>query len=406
MPLRLLAAQIAVLVVAMLCALPGRTAEFVDSAGRHVMLPDRVDRVMAAGPTAAVLIFVLTPQKLVGWPQPLPRVQRAYLPAKFARLPTVGQLTGPYPTATADEVARLHPDLIIDSGTVSPEAAALADRIQQQTRIPYIVLDGSIQRSPEMLHTVGVILGAGDHALDASSYAYHAIQALRGRLLIRSPVGRPRVYYGRGSDGLETGLSGSLAMSDIDQAGVINVAGGLGHGQLARVSRAQIFAWNPDIIIAQQRSFYNALQRDPEWRGLAAVRAKRVYLAPAEPFAWIDDPAGVNRMVGLYWLSNLFYPDPYEQDLRTTVREFYQTFYGVQLTDRQLEVLVRPAEAQPGEMSRGANVSLFGAEPSPLPNLSPDAMPGMEPMGIPANPSGRGGSGHSPNPAGRPASRQ
>src|SRR5271165_6739312 len=110
MSLRSPAAPIAMLLVA-LFAVPGRAAGFVDSAERYVVVPDRVGRVVAAEQSAAVLVFVLAPEKLLGWSRPLSREQRAFLPAKFARLPVVGQLTGPTPTAAADAVARLHPDL-------------------------------------------------------------------------------------------------------------------------------------------------------------------------------------------------------------------------------------------------------------------------------------------------------
>ncbi|MGH7064898.1 MAG: ABC transporter substrate-binding protein [Stellaceae bacterium] len=397
MPLRLPALRIAALLLATLIAAHAWAAEFIDSAGRRVALPNYINRVMAANAPAAVLIFALTPQKLVGWCEPLSRAQRAYLPAKYGRLPAVGCLYGPYPSATAATVARLHPDLVIASGEITPQAVAFADYIQQQTRIPYILIDGSIQRTPAMLTEIGTILGAGDHRLEVASYAFHAIQGLRGQLLIQSPVGRPLVYYGRGPDGLEAGGAGSLAMANIDQAGVINVAARLGPGTPRRVTRAQVFAWNPDIVIAQQRSFYNELLHDPGWRGLAAVRKKEVYLAPADPFGWIDDPAGVNRMVGLYWLSSLFYPDAYQQDLRSTVREFYQTFYGVQLSDRAVEALVRPAESRKSANARGPNVPIYGAEPPPLPELGPNPAPGAAPPLPPATPPGRGSLRSAPN---------
>jgi iron complex transport system substrate-binding protein len=395
MPFLSRAAWTASLIFSLLFTMTGRAAEFVDSAGRHVVLPDRIERVMPASPAAAVLIFALAPDKLIGWSEPLSRPQRAYLPAKYARLPVVGELAGTNPAVSAAEVARWQPDLIIDSGVVTPQAAALADRVEAQTRIPYIVLDGSIQQTPATLRSIGTILGVGDHRLDVASFAYHAIQGLRGKLLIQSADDRPRVYYGVGSDGLTTGLVGSVVTADIDQAGVINVATQLGRGELKRVTREQIFAWNPGIIIAQQRSFYDALRRDPEWRGLAAVRDERVFLAPALPFGWIDDPAGVNRMVGLYWLSDLFYPNVLEEDLRTNVRDFYKTYYGVQLTDRQLDALLRPA-APPAITAQGAaTVSLFGAEPAP--ELSPRGVPGTGMgSGVPLAPPGRGG--YQPNP--------
>jgi iron complex transport system substrate-binding protein len=388
MPLRSLVVRIAVLLIFLLVSAPVGAAVFTDSAGRRVTLPDRVERIMPAGPASAVFVYALVPNKLIGWTEPLSRAQRALLPAKFARLPVIGQLGGSTPTATAADVQRLHPDLIIGYGVLSPPTVMLADSIQHQTGVPYILLDDSIQRMPEMLRQVGPIVGAGDHGLAVASYAYHAIEGLRGQLLISSPTDRPLVYYGRGSDGLETGLPGSPAISNVDQAGVINVAAGLGRGGLTRVTRAQIFSWNPQIIVAQDRSFYNALLRDPQWRGLAAVRSKRVYLAPADPFGWIDGPPGVNRAIGLYWLSNLFYPDLYQEDLRTNAREFYQLYYGVTPSDQQLEALIRPAEAKPGETSRLASVPLFGAEPPPLPTTPPG---GSSTPAPPSSAPGRGG---------------
>ena len=395
MPFRARVAWNTVLILAILVAGSGRAAEFVDEAGRRVALPYRVERVMPAGMAAAVLIFSLAPEKLIGWSQPLSPAQRAYLPAKYARLPTIGELVGSNPAAAAAAVARWHPDLIIDAGVVTPQAAALADRIAALTRTPEIVLDGSIQRTPENLRNIGTILGVGDHRLDVASYAFHAIQALRGKLLVQSADNRPLGYYGLGSDGLTTGTAGALVTAGIDQAGAVNVAARLGRGQLTRVTREQIFVWNPDIVIAQERSFYDALRRDPGWRGLPAVRGQRVYLAPRQPFGWIDDPAGVNRMVGLYWLSATFYPTTLEEDLRTNVRDFYQTFYGVALTDRQLNALLRPA-VPPAVLTESApNVSLFSAEPTPEPELSPRNVPGT---GLPPvlRPPGRGGLPGSP----------
>jgi iron complex transport system substrate-binding protein len=391
MPLRSLAAWTGLLSF-VLFAGTVRAAGFVDATERYVVVPDHVGRVMTANPPADVLVFVLAPEKLVGWSAVPSRGQRAYLPAKFARLPIVGGLIRPNPADTVQLVARMRPDLIIESGPISAEAAARADWVQQQTGVPYIVLDNSIQTTPATLRTVGAMLGVGPRGDDLANYADNAIDSLRGRLLIASPTERPLVYYGRGPDGLETGLPGSQAMADIEQAGVINVAERLGRSELTRVTREQIFAADPPIIIAEEQSFYDALLRSAGWRGLIAVANKRVYLAPADPFGWIDDPPGVNRIIGLYWLTSLFYPDQYQEDLRTNAREFYDKFYGVKLADRQLEALVRRAEARAGETRRQISVPLLGAEPVPFPNAAPNAPasggrpPGRGGLGAPGPP--------------------
>jgi iron complex transport system substrate-binding protein len=365
-------------------AAPVVAAEFIDSAGRRVELSPQIGRIMAAGPASAVFVYALVPDKLIGWPEPLSRAQRALILPRYASLPVTGELGGAFPSATAADVIRLHPDLILGYGQITPPTVALADRIQRDTGVPYILLDDGIQLMPALLRQLTPILGAGEHGYSVGTYAFQAVNVLRGQLLITSADNRPRIYYGRGPDGLEAALPGSPQASDIEQAGVINVARSLGRGALVRITRAELLAWDPQIIIAEDPHFYGALLHRWEWRGLAAVRTKKVYLAPGAPFGWIDDPPGVNRAIGLYWLSGLFYPDLYQQDIRAVAREFYQLYWGVQLSDRQLDALVRPA-VPPGQNQQLANVPIFGAEPSPMPNL-PAPGTGEPPAGPPGRP--------------------
>jgi iron complex transport system substrate-binding protein len=368
MALRLRAALVAALLLAGLGSLPAAAREFTDSAGRIVVLPDRIGRVMPAGPSAAVLVYVLAPDKLVGWTRPLPR--NAGIPARYARLPVIGQLTGSSPTATAATVGRLHPDVIIDDGVVTQERIALADQISQATGVPYILLDNSFDRTPVMLRTVGKLLDVSDRAEDLAGSAEHAINALRGRLLIQPTAQRPSVYYARGPNGLETGLPGSGAAASIETAGAINVAAPLGTGERVMVTPQQLQMWNPDLIIVQDPAFYQTVQRNQAWRSLAAARNKKVFLEPWQPFGWIDDPPGVNRLIGLYWLSQLFYPGDSQDDLRTLMQDLYDKFYGIKLTDAQIEAIAKTAGIPASEAPH-----LAALPPLNLPN----AVPGVNP---------------------------
>ena len=394
---QLLAASMAAFFLAVFPG-PGRAGPFVDAAERYVIVPDQIARVMTVTPAADVLVFVLAPEKLLGWSAPLSRAQGAYLPAKYARLPVVGPPVGADPAETARMVTRMHPDLIVEAGPVTPGAAARADVIQNQSGVPYIVLDNGIQSIPGTFRRIGAMFGVGQRGEELANYADYAIDALRGRLLIAPADERPLVYYGRGPDGLETGLAGSQAMAAVDQAGVINLAARLGRGELTRVTREQIIVWDPAIIIAQERSFYNALLHNREWRGLIAVANKRVYLEPSLPFGWIDNPPGINRTIGLYWLTAIFYPDQFQEDLSANVSQFYQLFYGVKLTDRQLAALLQPAGISPAATGTQVGVPLLGAEPVPLPN----AAPGPNPPAAPGRPPGRGGPGVPPLPGNPP----
>ena len=66
-----------------------------------------------------------------------------------------------------------------------------------------------------------------------------------------------------------------------------------------------MLAWNPDVVVTIDRTFYANVRRDPLWRGLEAVRAGRVYLSPNVPFGWIDFPPSINRLIGLRWLGRM-----------------------------------------------------------------------------------------------------
>src|SRR5262245_1385980 len=48
-------------------------------------------------------------------------------------------------------------------------------------------------------------------------------------------------------------------------------------------------------------------------------------------------PPTVNRLIGLWWLAKILYPDLFPEDLRALTQEFYARFYHVTLSDAQIE---------------------------------------------------------------------
>ena len=373
---------------------PAGAAAFTDAAGRRVVLPERIGRVLPADRNAEVLVLVLAPEKLAG----LEQTPGGRAPLAGDRyLPVLNWGPRSNPAAMAATARQAGADLIIDGGAVTPDRAAFADAVQRQSGIPYILIDDSFSRMPAMLRSTGAILGAADRGLDLAIFADHAISGLRGRLLITPADTRPQVYYALGYDGLTTPLPGSPAGAALDEAGAINVAGPLGRGAEVRISRPQLSDWDPPIIIAEHRGFFDALQHDPAWRRLSAVRNKKVYLEPTAPFGWIEDPSGVNRLIGLHWLSTLFYPTATQEDLRATVCDFYDKFYRIKLTNARIEALVRPAGAPPPEAGRYAPEPLIGlgaAPPSSLPANTPGA-----PRATIAAPRGTAGIAGEPGPS-------
>jgi iron complex transport system substrate-binding protein len=276
--------------------LPGLTwaqprRSFLDSADRRVALPARVERVYAAGPPASILVFAIAPDKLIGWTSAWRDAERAFIAKKYADLPTLGRLTGRGNTANVEVVLQAKPDLIIDYGTTSPTLASLADRVQQRTGIPYLLLDGDFARMPEVILQIGAAAGEDGRADALARYARDTVAEISRRVAKVPPNRRPRVYYGRGPQGLNTGLADSITTEFIEQLGAVNVAAGLGRGGLVQVSIEQVLAWNPDVIVTIDANFHAGARTHPQWRDLPAVKAGRLYLAPTLPFRMDRFPA-------------------------------------------------------------------------------------------------------------------
>jgi iron complex transport system substrate-binding protein len=338
----LLAAGALALLLPRLAAAQGLRT-LTDATGRAIELPERVERIYAAGPPASILIFAVAPDKLIGWTSAWREAERPFIAERYVDLPTLGRLTGRGNTANVEVVLRAKPDVILDYGAVNPTFASLAQRVQQQTGIPYLLLDGDLDRMAEAVTQVGIIAGEEPRAREWADYVRETLALIDARLARVPRERRPRVYYGRGPLGLVTGRAGSINVESIERLGAINVAAAMGRGGLAQVSVEQVLLWNPDIVITIDPNFYAAARVHPLWRALPAIEAGRIHLAPNLPFGWIDFPPSINRLIGLRWLARILYPEAFPEDLRPIVRDFYTRCYHQTPSEAQLDQLLGPS---------------------------------------------------------------
>ena len=120
----------------LLIAVPAQARTVTDSAGRKVEVPDKIERVFAAGPPASILLYMLAPEKMTGWPEPADAGGAALHRPQYRDLPALGRLTGRGGTANLEVVLKVKPDLILDFGSVRDTYVSLADNVQEQTKIP------------------------------------------------------------------------------------------------------------------------------------------------------------------------------------------------------------------------------------------------------------------------------
>lgn len=307
----------------------------VDGAGRRLTLPRRVERVLPAGTPPAIKLYTLAPQTLIGWPRANPPEAHEFLLPSIAARPTVGWITSRGNAASLETVLAERPDLIVDSGALLPTYVDLADRVQAQTGIPYALLDGSLPAVARSYAVLGELMGRQARARELGQYADDSLRTVAARVAQVPADQRPRVYYARGPAGLDTALGGSINIAILEFMGV-PVVSAEQRGGMAQVSLEQVLRWNPDVIVTIDTQFAASVRDNPLWKGVKAVQAGRVHLAPRLPFNWFDFPPSVNRLPGLWWLGKLLFPAQFPEDLRSIARDFNRLFYGVEPSGEQL----------------------------------------------------------------------
>jgi iron complex transport system substrate-binding protein len=311
-----------------------------DGAGREIAIPARVERVFPAGPPAAIQLYTLAPDLLLGWPRANGPEELPFLLPDIGNKPQIGRITGRGNSANLEAVLTLKPDLIVDAGSTGRSYVELAERVQGQTGIPYALLDGRFEATPASYRILGQLTGRMERAETLARWCETAMTVIKGRIATIPAEQRPSVYYARGPRGLETGLGGSINVETLSFLGARNVAAEQPGNGLAQVSLEQVMAWDPEVIVTIDPGFAVSVHTDPGWASIRAVKARRVHLSPKLPFGWVDFPPSVNRMAGLWWLAKLLYPAQFPEDIRAIARDFHTLFYQVTPSEAQLDLIL------------------------------------------------------------------
>ena len=341
--------------------------EILDDAGRSVGVPAGVDAVLGTDPVGTTVLYTLAPDRLAGWNYTLTEAEKAFIPDEYEQLPDLGGWYGKSMTGSVEEILRHDIDVLVMMIGVDDAAIAQAERIEEATGIPVVILDSGLTELEHAYEVLGRALGEEERAAALGAYCREAVDAVAGRAAEIPEAERTTVYYAEGLEGLETDPEGSLHTEVLSLAGGRNVADvqTAPGGSRAAVSLEQVLAWDPELVLVGSNpgadaDSYATIRTTKRWGALGAVERGEVYEAPHGPFDWFDRPYSVNRVIGLQWLANLLYPEVFTYDIRERTRQFYELFYHVDVTDEQLDWLLR----------RGTR-DVDGLAPRPLPTPSP-----------------------------------
>lgn len=324
---------------------PPAQREITDMAGRTVTLPAEITSVFPTAPAAAIFLYMVAPDKLLGWNYALNDAERSIILEQYHDLPDFGMGDA----VNYEVVIAASPTIAVSCGKLSDALISDCDALSQRLGIPVVAVDNDLGHSAEAFRFLGTLLGEEEQAEALAVYAEELARDLETLAEIPEEA-RVRVYYGNGEDSLETAPRGSAHAQLLDTVNAVNVADlELGDGARVQISAEQLLAWDPDVILVNGEpkadlsgtAAAQAILDDRNYATLTAVREGRVYGTPSAPFGWIDRPPGPNRLVGMRWLSALLYPSYVSGDAEGEVKEFFRLFYHVELTDEGLDRLLR-----------------------------------------------------------------
>lgn len=323
------------------------TREITDMAGRKVTVPtaENIESVFSAGPVAAIFLYMVVPDKLLGWNYELNDVEKSIILDKYQDLPNFGMGDA----VNYEAVIAANPTIAINSGKINDAMVSDCDALSESLGIPVVAVDNELNNSAEAFRFMGELLGVEDHAEELAQYAEQVFTDIN----VLSDIPEEKkvsVYFGNGEDSLETAPRGSQHAQILDAINAVNVADlELGDGSRVQISAEQLLAWDPDVIVVNgepkaDKSGSSAAEdilSNPDYASLKAVQDQKVYGTPNAPFSWVDRSAGPNRLIGMRWFSALIYPEYIKCDINEEIHKFFDLFYHVDLSDEQLENVLK-----------------------------------------------------------------
>lgn len=316
--------------------------EITDMASRTMTVPLEIESVFSTGPAAAIYLYTLVPDKLLGWNYALNDIEKSIILEQYHDLPNFGQGDA----VNYEAVIAAGPTIALNVTSINDGSIDASDALAEQLGVPVVMVSSDLLDAPAVYRFMGELFGVEEQAEALAAYAEETFNAISSLDIPNEE--KVRIYYGNGEDSLETAPAGSSHGQIIDLVNAINVADlELGDGSRVQISAEQLLAWDPDVIIVNGEpkadmtgsAAAEAILADPLFATLKAVQNGAVYGTPNAPFSWVDRPPGPNRIVGMRWLSGLIYPEYLDYDVDEAVREFFQLFYHVELTDEQLTQL-------------------------------------------------------------------
>lgn len=295
-------------------------------------------RLYASHTSLLYLLYALAPETIQGLTKAWNPSQLPYLKESVKDKPVVGGFFGQGKLPNLEAILALHPDLILLSASAE-NLASLKERFHALQKPLLYLESASLEDHIHAFEALGGRLGKEVRAKKLADYGRDSL-ALGQRIsayLTTHRLPPTRLYEAHGIDGLST------TCNDSARAALLALGGAQGVHECplqrtrrghVKISFEQLLGYQPESILLYERELLETIQRDPKWQLLHAVKNRRLYLVPSEPFNWLDKPPSFMQFLGIRWLAEKLHPDALGIDLIAETQAFYRLFLDVEL-DRE-----------------------------------------------------------------------
>jgi iron complex transport system substrate-binding protein len=319
-------------------AAPDDSGRFVtDMAGRKVLIPHHVQRVITAGGTPAVNAFLFAMGKGETIMNGLPfstrgkrwKYQTVFAP-ELVNLPVVSASSSSVWTYNLEVLAAIPNDIIF----VDNELAA---NMLSKKGFTAIALNWKDPDCVEKTMTLmGEIFNRQDRVQEFEKYLQRNISIVSIATGSIPKEKRARVVYIR-TKPLRLTMPSTASHLITLSNGIYAAPGAIPRNSV--ISIEQLMALNPDIILVGEPDEVTYISHENGYSQLNAVINRKVYAVPAGAHPWTAYTP--EQSIAILWLSMILYPDRFKDiNITDEVKYFYRCFFDYSLTDMQVNEIL------------------------------------------------------------------
>lgn len=301
--------------------------EIIDMAGRKVIIDDSITRVATVGSIPAINSFIfalgkgesivsgLNFAKKEAW-----KYQQIFQPTLTNNI----EIQGVSREILMEPLIKLAPQVIftMDKATVE---------MLEKNNLPVVLLTW---KDVEDVKKAIVLMGEIYHTEEKAKQYIAYFEDTIAKIAKNTPTeNQPKVLFAS----LET-----LSTPHLIGEWWIKKSGGNSMSDNGRTtekysfSHEQIIAWNPDILIVENKKDLQIAYEDMRFSTLKAVKNRQVYVAPIAAHKWSNRTSELPLMV--IWAANIFHQNIKERfPINKEMKFFYKTFYGYEMSDDEVK---------------------------------------------------------------------